>query len=112
MYVAGVKVPPLGSIQDGILQKFWLHEMQREVLRDKITFYQTLSMCTNKDTVKELMNIWADYVALSYGVKSEGTTKLFAEMSLMEEYEKIKNLRPRMKIDEAGNLVVTGLEPK
>jgi hypothetical protein len=109
LYVAGVKLPKLGSIQDSMLQRFMLQETQREVLKNKLVVYQAVAMSTSKDTTQELISIWSDYVALAYGIKSEDNSKMFQDMSMMEEYAKIKDLRPKLRQGKTGKLEVTGI---
>jgi len=113
MYVMGVKVPRLGSIQDRILKQHFSKEAQKEAKKTQlVAMYTANSVSVDASAADEwnsrIKKIWNQYLALEYGV--EVTAETEKELQMTEYYMKnIKTLKAKL-IVKNKQLLVTGLE--
>lgn len=79
LHVQGIKLPPLGSVQDKVLRDFAMREAGLEAKRAE---FQMLTLLTNPSISDEakwkewrgtVKNIWQQYVGLLYNVDTPET---------------------------------------
>lgn len=88
-----------------------LHEAEKNVLYTKLLVFNVLAAIGsgNEEFRGEVMDTWHRYLSLSYGMPFQSAPKL-NEQSMLEEYEKMKNLRPEFKIEKDGKITIKGFE--
>jgi hypothetical protein len=95
-----------------------MQEAQRELLSHKINILQALAVGASNDTMRsQLLDTWNRLVSLTYGGPVMDT-QIMDQNTMIQEYAKIRNLRPTFKInkqDKRGDpnnygLVISGLK--
>lgn len=78
-------------------------------MSQKLTLFAALaSAAGNKDLINQIIDAWHRLVAVTYG-NEFANTKPLTENSMLEEYEKFRNVFPKFKITKKG-LQISGLE--
>jgi hypothetical protein len=85
-------------------------EAERVLLSQKLQVFAVMATAgDNKSLINQLLDAWNKLVALTYG-SDLAQTRPLTEKIMLEEYEKIRNLRPEFKIDKkTGLLFIKGL---
>ena len=107
LYVSGVSVPKLGSIQDVIARKYLVKKAQKDVYLNRLTA-QIASGIGAGDSkwLKSITEMWNNYVGLAFYMESEIEQR---EEHMRAEYDLIKDLKPVMFKDKDGRLKVSGI---
>lgn len=109
--MSGVKVPPLGSVQDYLLQKFMIQETTKNIKVNSLIANLALATAKSSDAIKMIGKIWDDYTSLELGFQLSPSDKVDDTIEEMKaEYSKIQHLRPKLTMDKKGFYVVSGLK--
>lgn len=88
-----------------------LHEAEKEVVSQKLLVFNLLAQVPkeNAEFRATIMETWNRFLSLTYGIEIEKAHS-FTEKSMMDEYEKIKHLRPEFKLEKDGKITIKGFE--
>jgi hypothetical protein len=114
LFLTGIKLPKLGSLQDRIIRQHMTSESQKETKKVQflallaINSVSTADVSSTTEWEKKVKNLWTSYLGLEYGVEiPEDNDK---EIEMMEYYQStVKNLKAQLSM-KAGQLTVTGLD--
>jgi hypothetical protein len=109
LYTSGVKVPLLGSFQDNMLRKFLMQEAHREIQKTGFLVNMALASVSDPEQARQLRSNWSAYINMELGIPAGETDSAKLEAAMMQEYEKVRKLKPRL-INRDGKLSVTGLK--
>lgn len=101
----GVDVPPLGSPQALVWNRFMLKERNRRVRFAKL-LVQSMVSTSEGGKVSDIKDALSKYVDAEIRLTSIYET---TDMIMQQEYEEIRKLRPKASVDRDGTLVVTGI---
>jgi hypothetical protein len=107
LYLSGVKLPKLFSSADIVFRDYLNKEAAKDIALNKL-IAQTAMI--HADGKKEFVDVitasWNDYVHMAYwlGNRTEAKTQ-----EMRDEYELWKNVKPKVKLDKDGKLVVHGI---
>lgn len=99
-----------------VLRRFLDKEAQKELKKTQLLVYTAIAQSPDSsDWVQKLNRLYVEIVAMEFG---EDPATLSREVRVsseaedwISEYEKIRHLRPEMKIDKkTQTLIVTGLK--
>lgn len=116
LHSQGVKLPPLGSVQDRVFRQFALQEAKLEAKRAE---FQMLTLLTNpqiqdqmkwKEWQKSVDGVWKQYIGLLFNTEVQDDDT--SDRKLIEYYENVvKNSELKMYKDkETGSLKLLGTE--
>jgi hypothetical protein len=116
LYVSGVKLPPLGSVQDRVLRDFLTQEAALEADRARLDMLNTLTNPVFSEQAKatawekEVRKTWTSYLSKLFHV--EVTEDIQEDVKMFEYYSKVvKHLKPVLQRSKDGKgLIVSGLE--
>lgn len=78
-------------------------ETERELLHQKLLAYAAINLSgENKELRKELGEIWDKIIGLTYG-EDALLVKPLTEQIMRQEYDAIRKLNPRFKINKKSN---------
>lgn len=100
--MSGAEVPRLGSVKARILNKYIQRKTETRIAQARV-FAQAAHDLSGS---KSLAGFWSTYVNLEYGLDSRERGR---EDSMRKEYDKIKHLRPTLKISKEHGLEVEGI---
>lgn len=107
MYLAGIKVPKLGSLQDRVFRDYMTKKVSREVSEVRLLAQIAVAQGgSDKYWAKTISDIWRDYVNGSYYLEAEKKT---VEVDMISEYNKFRHLRPVLEVRKDGVLTVKGI---
>lgn len=87
-----------------------LQEAEKNVLAQKLLVFNAVASAGgNKEYIQQIITTWDRLLSLTYGVPI-GKSESLTEKSMMDEYEKIKNLRPQFKLEKGGKISIKGFE--
>jgi hypothetical protein len=106
LYTSGIKVPPLGSIEDRVIRKFMTKESERDT--KKIQFMALLAVQSLPEKDDRVKKLWKEYLSLEYGViLPEHTEK---EDAMIDFYANVvSKMKPQLTMNN-GKVVVSGFE--
>lgn len=82
-----------------------ISETERELLQQKLLAYIAINLSgENKELRNELGEIWNRIVGLTYG-EDAVMVKPLTEQIMREEYEAIRKLSPKFKINRKSNQI-------
>lgn len=115
LHVSGVKVPPLGSMQDRIYRDFLTRRSYKEVTKNRIVTLAAIATANMSKSPKalldDLLNTYSDYMNLEMFME---TVKQETETMMKEEFEFWRKVRPKINISKDGkgaSLSVESLKP-
>ena len=114
LYLSGVKVPKLGTLQDRVIRAHMITESQKESKKTQLLAllvansipFDDQNAAENWNT--KIKRLWNSYLSLEYGLElPEHTEK---EMAMMEYYQNhIKGLKAQLVMKD-GKPTVIGLD--
>lgn len=98
----------MGSIQDQTLRAYLQKKTSQEVAKARLLAQIAIATGSNGDKTwsRTISNIWNDFLRSVYYLEAEHED---LEKDMLEEYQKIKHLRPKITKQKDGSLKVTGL---
>jgi hypothetical protein len=115
LHLRGVKVPPLGSLQDTVFRGALNYEKSLEAKRAEFSMLTTLTNPIHSSDHKarewktSVLKAWKGYIGLLMNVEMPEHDA--SESKMIEYYSKVvKNLKPKMSKTRDGKLQVTGLD--
>ena len=115
LYIAGVKLSPLGSYRDRVMREFLSKRAVKEVYKHKVVALAAVAATAglqNPEThAKRVLDAFDNYSNMEIYLEA---VKQEQEISMREEYEFWKNSRPKLNIgkDKGLSLSVSSLIPK
>ena len=107
LYVSGVKVPKLGSLQDRILRNYLTKRASREVGKNKLLAQIATAVGgESKEWSSAISRIWSDYVNMEFFLEGADDER---EADMKNQFEYWTKVKPVIVKDKDGKLSVKGL---
>ena len=104
----GIDPPPLGSLQDVILRGYLSKEVGKKIKEKSLLALIAHGTSLHiKEWGTHVDKVFQNYLRAELGLEDEEKEK---EVSLIQQYELIKDLRPEMQKDKSGKIVVKGIK--
>lgn len=87
-----------------------LQEAEKNILGQKLLLFSAIASAGGaKEMLSQIMTTWDRLLSVTYGVPvNSGASQ--SDQDMLEEYEKMKNLRPEFKLEKNGSISIKGLD--
>lgn len=108
LFVSGVAVPKLGSIQDVMARQYLTKRSKKEVALNSLMAHMASEIPTSPSPEwrRSISNLWNNYVNMAYFLEDELEIR---ERDMQEEFERWRHVRPTVHKDKNGRLIIKGL---
>ena len=108
LFVSGVKVPKLGSLQDVIARQYLVKKAQKEITLNKLQAQMAMVSNPNPESgwSNTISQMWNSYVNTACYMEDEVHLR---EEEMQLEFEHWKTIKPVMYKDENGHVKVKGI---
>jgi hypothetical protein len=108
LYVSGVAVPKLGSLQDRLARQYLARRADKEVAKNKVLAMAAVASGgpDNDKWAKEVSSVFGNYVNLELFLEGEVEKQ---ERDMQREFEYWKTVKPTVVKGKDGSLSVKGI---
>lgn len=87
-----------------------LRESEKELKLNQLLAHVAISNAgRDKKRQTNISQLWSAYVSLELGMKPDEVVQSDEEKEMLAQYESIRHLKPKIKMDKSGKVHVEGL---
>lgn len=108
LYVSGLKVPKLNSLNDRMARSYLLKRVGKEIALNKILAQIAIGVSEPGDKVwtRTITNLWGEYITKAYYMDSQEDE---SANDMAQEYKEWVNKKLKLEIQKDGSISLKGL---